>query len=72
LGAGKPRSAVWLKQNCGVRLGADEGWDIVGGDGCDGRGEGGEETVDQKYDARSKVLFVTRGNDFVCARYLEC
>jgi hypothetical protein len=45
-----PRSAVWLKQNCGVRRGCGDGFDILGGDDGgkeDGDG-GGEEAVFQK------------------------
>lgn len=46
---GLPRRAVWLKQNCGVRRGADEGWDMVGGGGGGVERVGGrEEDVDQK------------------------
>jgi hypothetical protein len=43
---GKPRSAVWLKQNCGVRRGAEAGCDMAGGG--DGAIGGGGGPVDQK------------------------
>ena len=37
-----PRSAVWLKQNCTVRGGREEGCDIVGGvGGLEGSGGAG-------------------------------
>jgi hypothetical protein len=51
---GVPRKAVWLKQNCGVRVGCSEGCDIWGGGGFEGAdrvGLGGAGC--QKRDARS-------------------
>jgi hypothetical protein len=46
----EPRSAVWLKQNCGVRRGCGDGFDILGGvdDGREDGDGGGGETVFQK------------------------
>jgi hypothetical protein len=42
----EPLSAVWLKQNCGVRRGCGEGFDILGGE--EEGEEGGGEAVFQK------------------------
>jgi len=43
-----PRSAVWLKQNCGVRRGCADGFDMIGSRSGGGGGGGDGSLYFQK------------------------